>query len=91
MYKVIIMAGEGEIEKPKPIVLRPVLRKHGGLDQGTREGRGFSKGELEAVGLDFKTALKLGLRIDKRRRSVHEWNIQILKEYLEKIGFKKQS
>ncbi len=87
MYKVITMTGEKEIEKPKPIVLRPILRKHGGLDQGTREGRGFSKGELGAVGLDYKIALKLGLRIDKRRRSVHEWNIQILREYLEKIGF----
>ena len=72
---------------PEPIVKRPILRKHGGLDQGTRIGRGFSKGELEAVGLDFKTAMKLGLRIDKRRRSVHEWNIQALTEYLKKIGY----
>ncbi len=80
----------GEAVPPEPIVKRPILRKHGGLDQGTRVGRGFSKGELEAVGLDFKTAMKLGLRIDKRRRSVHEWNIQALKEYLKKIGYLKE-
>lgn len=80
----------GEVALPEPIVKRPILKKHGGLDQGTRVGRGFSKGELEAVSLDFKTAMKLGLRIDKRRRSVHEWNIQALKEYLRKIGYLKK-
>lgn len=78
-----------QVKPPEPIVKKPVLRIHGGLDQGTRVGRGFSKRELEAVGLDFKTAMKLGLRIDKRRRSAHEWNIQALKEYLKKIGWKK--
>ncbi|OYT39985.1 MAG: 50S ribosomal protein L13e [Desulfurococcales archaeon ex4484_58] len=74
-----------EEKTPVPIVKKPILRKHGGIDQGVREGRGFSRGELEAVGLDFKKALKLGLRIDKRRKSVHEWNIKALKEYLEKL------
>ncbi len=69
-------------DKPRPIVLRPVLRKHGGIDQGTRTGRGFSRGELEAVGLDVKKALKLGIPVDKRRRSVHQWNIDMLKQYL---------
>lgn len=75
-----------EVQPPEPIVKKPMLRKHGGLNPGLRVGRGFSKGELEAVGLDFKTAMKLGLRIDKRRKTVHEWNIQALKEYLAKIG-----
>ncbi len=78
------------LEKPEPIVLKPILRRHGGIEQGTRKGRGFSKGELEAVGLDFKKALKLGIPIDKRRRSKHDVNIQILKEYLEKIGYNKK-
>jgi len=73
------------IDKPKPLVKKPILRIHGLIDQGLREGKGFSKGELEAVGLDFKKALKLGLKIDKRRRSVHEWNIELLRKYLESI------
>ena len=80
-----------EVEKPKPIVLKPVLRIHGGLDQGTRIGRGFSRGELKAVGLDIKTALKLGIPVDKRRRSIHQWNIDALKQYLEKIFFIRSS
>lgn len=77
-----------DMERPKPpepLVKKPILRIHGGIDQGLRIGRGFSKGELEAVGLDSKKALKLGIRIDKRRRSVHEWNIKTLREYLEKL------
>jgi len=77
------------MEKPKAIVKKPRLIKYGGADPGKRIGRGFSKGELEAVGLTFKEALKLGIPIDKRRRTIHEWNIEILKGYLEKIKFKK--
>jgi len=86
---ILSMMSEGD-NPPEPIVKKPRLRIHGGLDPGLRIGRGFSRGELEAVGLDFKTALKLGLRIDKRRRTTHQWNIQALKEYLEKIGFRKK-
>ncbi|MET1160030.1 MAG: 50S ribosomal protein L13e [Thermoprotei archaeon] len=74
-----------DVKPPEPLVKRPILREHGGVDQGLRVGKGFSKGELEAVGLDFKKALKLGLKIDKRRRSVHEWNIKALKEFIEKL------
>ncbi len=76
---------------PKAIVKKPRLIRHGGIDPGTREGRGFSKGELEAVGLTFKEALRLGIPIDKRRRSVHEWNIASLREFLSKIGYKQKS
>ena len=47
-----------------------------------REGRGFSLGELKAVGLSIEEAKKLGVPIDRRRRSTHEWNIKILQEYL---------
>jgi len=77
--------GSEDLKPPEPLVKRPILRVHGGVDQGLRVGRGFSKGELEAVGLDFEKAMKLGLRIDKRRRSVHEWNIKALREFLEKL------
>ncbi len=76
-------------ERPVAIVLSPVLRKDAGKEPKMRKGRGFSKGELEAVGLDFKKALKMGIPIDKRRKTVHEWNIQTLREWLEKSSQKK--
>ncbi len=47
-----------------------------------RQGRGFSRGEIEKAGAsvdDLKTA---HLRIDPLRRSVHEVNVKSLKELL---------
>ncbi len=76
---------------PVPLVRRPVLRIHGGIDQGLRPGRGFSLGEIEEVGLTAKEAMKLGIRVDKRRRSKHPWNVEALRRYLEEIGYKKGS
>ncbi len=73
------------MEKPRPIVKRPRLLKYGGADPGKKIGRGFSKGELEAVGLTFRQALKLGIPVDKRRKTVHDWNISILREYLSSL------
>lgn len=79
-----------KIEPPKALVKKPRLIRYGGVDPGLRVGRGFSKGEIEAVGLTVSEARKLGLYVDVRRRSVHEWNINKLREYLEKIGYRKQ-
>jgi large subunit ribosomal protein L13e len=55
----------------EPVVRSPGLRK-------LREGKGFSVGELRAAGLTPKEAEDLGLRIDRRRRSVHSWNVELL-------------
>ena len=79
-----------KIEPPKALVKKPRQIKYGGVDPGLRVGRGFSKGEIEAVGLTVKEARKLGLYVDVRRKTVHEWNINMLREYLEKIGYHKQ-
>lgn len=70
---------------PAPLVKKPRLVKHGGLDQGVRRGKGFSLGELKAVGLTPSQARKLGIYVDKRRKSVREGNIEALKDYLKRI------
>jgi len=62
----------------------PNLIKQGGIETGWRVGRGFSAGELKEAGLTIKKARKLGLPIDRRRRSIHEYNVNRLKEILKK-------
>jgi large subunit ribosomal protein L13e len=64
-------------EAPKPIV----VRKHHMLVK-QRVGKGFSLGELKAVGLSVEQARKLKLKVDKRRSTVHPWNIETLQQYL---------
>jgi large subunit ribosomal protein L13e len=56
-----------------PMVFRP---------ETVREGRGFSVAEIQAVGLNPGEAKILGIPVDLRRKSSHEENIGILKEYV---------
>ena len=62
--------------------LKPVVFKKGG---GQRLGKGFSLGELEAVGLNPKQAVKLRIPVDARRKTAHEENIEKLRRFLEAI------
>jgi len=73
------------VRVPTPIVKRPRLLKHAGVDQGTRVGRGFSELEIKQAGLTLKLAEELGVPIDSRRRSCHEWNVNALKGFVEKV------
>ncbi len=73
------------LKPPKALVKKPRLRKLGPIDPGLREGRGFSLGEIREVGLTPERARKLGLYVDKRRKSVHPWNVKALKEFIEKL------
>ncbi len=54
-----------------------LVKRAGG---GCRAGRGFSLCELQRVGLSSAAAARLNLRVDKRRRSAHQENIQTLLE-----------
>jgi large subunit ribosomal protein L13e len=46
-----------------------------------REGRGFSLAEIQAAGLNAGEAQILGVPVDLRRKSSHEENVEILKDF----------
>jgi|YelNatPaOPRAMG01_1025707.scaffolds.fasta_scaffold01424_9 large subunit ribosomal protein L13e len=60
-------------DKLVPLVKSPTTKK-------LREGKGFSVGELRQAGVTFELAKKLGIRIDRRRKSVREENVKTLKD-----------
>jgi large subunit ribosomal protein L13e len=49
-----------------------------------REGRGFSLEELKLVNLTPEKAKRIGIAIDRRRKSALEENVKVLKYILEK-------
>jgi len=57
------------------IVYKPATRS-----KERRVGKGFSLGELREAGLTPADAKRLGIYVDKRRKSVHPWNVEILKK-----------
>ena len=59
--------------------MKPLVFKKG---RKQRLGKGFSLGELKGVKLSLKQALKLGIPVDSRRRTVHEENVKALEEFL---------
>lgn len=65
------------MEPIKPIVLRKGGKK--------RVGRGFSINELKKVNFNWKKALKMGIPIDVRRKTVHEENVEALKSILKSV------
>jgi large subunit ribosomal protein L13e len=62
------------------MTVKPVVFKKGGKQ---RIGKGFSIGELKEAKLNIKKALKLGIPVDPRRRTVHEGNVKALNALLE--------
>lgn len=54
-------------------------------DGKPKEGRGFSRQELEKAAMDFKKALRLDIPVDLKRRTLHEENVEVLKEYLKNV------
>jgi len=62
--------------------IRPIIRKKNGR---VREGKGFSKGELREIGIDFKQALRQKIPVDLRRETKHEDNVKILKQHLQSL------
>jgi large subunit ribosomal protein L13e len=60
----------------KPAVLKP--------DGKQRSGRGFSREELKKAGLNAQEAKRLEMPVDRRRKTVHEQNVEAIKAYVEK-------
>lgn len=57
----------------------------------TREGRGFSIGELRELGLNIGEARHLGIPVDERRSTSYEENVERLRSWIaeaEKMGFR---
>jgi len=52
-------------------------------DGKQRRGKGFSREELKKSGLSPREAFRLKIPVDLRRRTVHEENVNIIKEFLE--------
>jgi len=74
-------------EPPSPMVKVPLLRRFGGVPPKVwREGRGYSVGEVRAVGLTPQEARLLGIYVDERRKTVHEENVARLREWLKLIA-----
>ncbi|MEM2117876.1 MAG: ribosomal protein L13e [Candidatus Bathyarchaeia archaeon] len=63
------------------IAVKPTVFKKNGKQ---RLGRGFSREELKKAGISVSDALKLGVPVDLRRRTVHEENVATVKEFLKR-------
>lgn len=61
---------------------RPIV-KHRGV---VREGRGFSLSELKEAKLTIDLAKKLGVAVDKRRKSLRKENVETLKELIKNLN-----
>ncbi len=53
-------------------------------DKRKRLGRGFSLGELKEAGISLAEAKRMGIPVDRRRKTVHAWNIEALKKLVPK-------
>ena len=61
--------------------INPVITKQNGKQ---RPGRGFSPDEIKEAGLNAADAKKIGFRIDRKRKTSHEENVNTLKAHAEK-------
>ncbi|MBS7642733.1 MAG: ribosomal protein L13e [Candidatus Bathyarchaeia archaeon] len=62
---------------------RPIVKSPG--RKTFRIGRGFSLGELAEVGLSIDKARRLGIAVDRRRKTVRRENIEALRTYIESM------
>ncbi|RLE49050.1 MAG: 50S ribosomal protein L13e [Candidatus Methanomethylicota archaeon] len=68
--------------KPEPMVFA-IVRPTQPIKK--RVGRGFSLNELKEAGLTEQQARKLGLKVDRLRRTVHPENVEALKKFIQQL------
>jgi ribosomal protein L13E len=59
--------------------IKPKIVRKGGKQ---REGKGFSRDELKKAATSFAEALKLGIPIDRMRKTAHDENVEAVKAFL---------
>ncbi len=64
-----------------------IARKRNGKK---RKGRGFSREELRSAGTNLRQALRNGLPVDARRRTVHQENVELAKQQLQRPKTRKK-
>ena len=65
------------------IFAEPVVKSP--YDIHPRKGRGFSKDEVKQAKLTVKEVRRMGLIVDLRRKTSHDENVDVLKQYLKEI------
>ncbi|MDI6691319.1 MAG: ribosomal protein L13e [Candidatus Bathyarchaeota archaeon] len=63
------------------MAFKPKIFKKGGKK---RYGKGFSREELKKAGISLKEALKSGIPVDFRRKTIHMENVEAIKAFIEK-------
>lgn len=66
-------------------VKKPLLRGKQKPTSLLRKGKGFSLLEIKRAGLTITEAKKLGIVVDIRRRSIHDENVEKLKQLKEML------
>jgi large subunit ribosomal protein L13e len=66
--------------------LKPLIVSQSGKE---RMGKGFSPDELKEAGLTAADAARLGISVDRKRKTSREENIETLKAQVEKAPTKK--
>ena len=68
-------------EKEKESAIKPMASvKSPARDAHLRDGKGFSLAEIKAAGHNIQTLKALGIKIDYLRRTIHDFNVKLLKE-----------
>ncbi len=68
-------------KRPAGRVPEAMVSSRNGTEMVTRQGRGFSLGELSGAGLARRMASEWGVRVDVRRRSVLDGNVSALRRW----------